>query len=467
MSACLADLGAVEAWEVGIARLGIAFYDKTGCVGEAMSTDCQDSRLLYSGPEPTLFDVFGGPGSIYLGHLVRISCWDGKSLALRPHRHGQVPKLDDILSFSLFQKIRRSLFRVMAPTSSEVRDAQVEPMRHHVGGLRHELRQLLLKLRRSVLPQLDKTSRRPKFLVRPSTDEPQILQPEPIMDSQPLTYQDLSPRDEHDESSSATEVESVLLNEKDREWHDVLLDPPANPRSASSLSARWRRHRWIINTGLILFNVVLSMVLLWKVAGAPSASLRQVGGDIIADRPPNFATKVIKWESDPSFVGGGLIADRPPNFATKVIKWESDPSFVPNNTAEFFEQQTVDKWQSLLPVNAHRGDGETFSTTSMTHQLHCLFMMGRVYAGVTERRTAELPADYHAHFLHCIDYIRQGIMCSGDVALEPHTPEDADDLGAKDGGWNGLHVCKDYGQVLEYLDEQIQEGGRTVLPIDD
>lgn len=66
-------------------------------------------------------------------------------------------------------------------------------------------------------------------------------------------------------------------------------------------------------------------------------------------------------------------------------------------------------------------------------------MMGRVYAGVTESRTAELPADYHAHFLHCIDYIRQGIMCSGDVALEPHTPEDADDLGAKDGGWNGLH----------------------------
>ncbi|KAG7111656.1 Oxidase ustYa like protein [Verticillium longisporum] len=231
------------------------------------------------------------------------------------------------------------------------------------------------------------------------------------MDSQPLTYQDLSPRDEHDESSSATEVESVLLNEKDREWHDVLLDPPANPRSASSLSARWRRHRWIINTGGTL----------------------------------SIITTV----------------------ATKVIKWESDPSFVPNNTAEFFEQQTVDKWQSLLPVNAHRGDGETFSTTSMTHQLHCLFMMGRVYAGVTESRTAELPADYHAHFLHCIDYIRQGIMCSGDVALEPHTAEDADDLGAKDGGWNGLHVCKDYGQVLEYLDEQIQEGGRTVLPIDD
>ncbi|KAH6696087.1 hypothetical protein EV126DRAFT_426940 [Verticillium dahliae] len=56
-----------------------------------MSTDCQDSRLLYSGPEPTLFDVFGGPGSIYLGHLVRISCWDGKSLALRTYDSDDVP----------------------------------------------------------------------------------------------------------------------------------------------------------------------------------------------------------------------------------------------------------------------------------------------------------------------------------------------------------------------------------------
>lgn len=95
--------------------------------------------------------------------------------------------------------------------------------------------------------------------------------------------------------------------------------------------------------------------------------------------------------------------------------------------------------------------------------------MGRVYAGVTNDRLEELPEDYHTHFLHCIDYIRQGIMCSADVALEPHSPAD-EDLGAKDGGWNGLHgkfpckacrarvrpdnltVCKDYSQVIEYLD---------------
>ena len=65
-----------------------------------------------------------------------------------------------------------------------------------------------------------------------------------------------------------------------------------------------------------------------------------------------------------------------------------------------------------LPRPIHDYVNHTVFTTSMTHQLHCLFMMGRVYAGVVHNDTSSLPADYHAHFLHCIDYIRQGVMCA-------------------------------------------------------
>jgi len=96
-------------------------------------------------------------------------------------------------------------------------------------------------------------------------------------------------------------------------------------------------------------------------------------------------------------------------------------------------------------------------------------MMGRIYAGMTSNMTQVLPHDYRSHFLHCIDYLRQAIMCAGDVALELHQPTDSDDLGPLDGGWNGRHgelacpscyngssnkfaVCKDYGQVISYLD---------------
>ena len=71
---------------------------------------------------------------------------------------------------------------------------------------------------------------------------------------------------------------------------------------------------------------------------------------------------------------------------------------------------------------------------------------------MSSNTTERLPRGYQAHFLHCIDYLRQAIMCSADLALEIHGPNDADDLGPLDGGWNGHHVCKDYRQVLGYLD---------------
>ena len=53
--------------------------------------------------------------------------------------------------------------------------------------------------------------------------------------------------------------------------------------------------------------------------------------------------------------------------------------------------------------------------------------------------TQNIPDDYHSHFFHCIDYLRQGIMCSADLALEAHDAMDPDDLGPLDGGWSGLH----------------------------
>ncbi|KAL5905973.1 hypothetical protein ACKVV1_010386 [Pyricularia oryzae] len=58
-------------------------------------------------------------------------------------------------------------------------------------------------------------------------------------------------------------------------------------------------------------------------------------------------------------------------------------------------------------------------------------------------------------------------MCAGDVAMEPHSPTDADDNGPGDGSWAGYHVCKDYSQVTNYIEGEIRDGVRTVLPIDD
>jgi hypothetical protein len=66
-------------------------------------------------------------------------------------------------------------------------------------------------------------------------------------------------------------------------------------------------------------------------------------------------------------------------------------------------------------------------------------MMSRIYAGLTNNMVDKLVPDYHTHDLHCIDYLRQGIMCSADLAMEPHEPTDPDDNGPGDGSWNGHH----------------------------
>lgn len=66
-------------------------------------------------------------------------------------------------------------------------------------------------------------------------------------------------------------------------------------------------------------------------------------------------------------------------------------------------------------------------------------MMARIYSNLERNTKEHLPGDYHSHYLHCVDYLRQGIMCSGDLAMEPHDQSDSDDNGPLDGSWNGHH----------------------------
>lgn len=71
-------------------------------------------------------------------------------------------------------------------------------------------------------------------------------------------------------------------------------------------------------------------------------------------------------------------------------------------------------------------------------------MMARIFSGMAMNNTQPIPADllpddWHFHFLHCVDYMRQSVMCSADLAMEPHEPDEADVTGPLDGGWNGHH----------------------------
>ncbi|PMD13292.1 hypothetical protein NA56DRAFT_585905 [Hyaloscypha hepaticicola] len=244
--------------------------------------------------------------------------------------------------------------------------------------------------------------------------------------------------DDQEGLAFSTDSNELLMGDE-KQWGSPLLETRRRMKRHRFTKA-FGPYRWLIDAFLLFIIAGLLLLLRGQSKASPSNSW-QIGGDS---------------------TGAGS------KIPTQIVKFESDMSFTPRNLSEFFTDQTLATWNKLMPAGTGHGpSNEPFSTTSMTHQLHCVFMMARIYSGVVSNVTSNLPDDYHSHFLHCIDYLRQGIMCSADLALEAHDAMDPEDFGPLDGGWNGLHVCKDYNQVISYLERQIVEGVRVVLPIDD
>lgn len=56
------------------------------------------------------------------------------------------------------------------------------------------------------------------------------------------------------------------------------------------------------------------------------------------------------------------------------------------------------------------------------------------------------------HFAHCFDYLRQGVMCAGDVSLEP--VEENEELDVRSGdGWGVTHQCRNYQRILDFAEK--------------
>lgn len=58
-----------------------------------------------------------------------------------------------------------------------------------------------------------------------------------------------------------------------------------------------------------------------------------------------------------------------------------------------------------------------------------------------------IPSKHHA--THCIEYLRQAVLCSGDLTLE--VPEYVDQKTWKGAtGWNTEHQCRDWSAINQF-----------------
>ncbi|KAF2805005.1 uncharacterized protein BDZ99DRAFT_425255 [Mytilinidion resinicola] len=235
-------------------------------------------------------------------------------------------------------------------------------------------------------------------------------------------------------SASSTEIEESLIGEKS-DWHP--------PRALTRRGRAWallRSNWWIVDTSLILIILVLVAESRWH-----------------------------GWQKQ-RYEFAGDVTGFAPRFSQQITKFGRDLSFVPENTSEFWSDAVQEKWLSIvpkglgyvhvehpaeydnLPTPIHDYTNMTVLTTSMPHQLHCLYNILAVYSAITSENPRELPTAMTFHLQHCFEYLRLSIMCCGDVALEGAETTFPEGFMGSD-GWDALHVCKDYGQIYEYLDQ--------------
>lgn len=87
----------------------------------------------------------------------------------------------------------------------------------------------------------------------------------------------------------------------------------------------------------------------------------------------------------------------------------------------------------------------------MFHQLHCLtrireiLLITKFAVNLTnaEKVVEDLVEPSMAHVYHCFDYIRQALMCAGDLTLE-WPREEKQVPGFAVDGWGVSHQCKSW-----------------------
>ncbi len=94
---------------------------------------------------------------------------------------------------------------------------------------------------------------------------------------------------------------------------------------------------------------------------------------------------------------------------------------------------------------------------SMMHELHCLRNMRAALGGARDRRRGP---DVQAHFTHCLQYLRQFVLCEPDLTLEPPDVLEWDFAGGVKVP-ESVHVCKDWEQVYGAMGASWEEWVRV------
>ncbi|KAK6601868.1 hypothetical protein H4I96_07209, partial [Botrytis cinerea] len=128
------------------------------------------------------------------------------------------------------------------------------------------------------------------------------------------------------------------------------------------------------------------------------------------------------------------------------------------NFAEAPSNLTNQRWDSFFPMNGgffeHPHVGPNHVVFAVFHQLHCLDGIHNAYWLVRNGSHSEGGHSKHAgysadtHIRHCLECLRQSIMCAADTTIEPAEKASEGKAGVR--GFGSQHTCKDFHQLVEW-----------------
>ena len=121
-------------------------------------------------------------------------------------------------------------------------------------------------------------------------------------------------------------------------------------------------------------------------------------------------------------------------------------------------------WDSLFPESKgfvwHEDISPEPSALVVYHNLHCLDSLRGMYYAALDGKLSKERSEHSQHLLesehirHCLDYIRQSIICSADTNLEPVDMEELKKTGdVKVTGWGFSRTCRDINNVRAWAEE--------------
>ncbi|KAJ7781728.1 hypothetical protein DFH07DRAFT_900915 [Mycena maculata] len=124
----------------------------------------------------------------------------------------------------------------------------------------------------------------------------------------------------------------------------------------------------------------------------------------------------------------------------------------------YYAPNETDEWHSQFPSGGgfvRLGPNYRLFGVSMFHQLHCLDKMRTAI-------TMEPPTEWEKwHTQHCLNYVRQMLLCAANVRLEPVKVSEE---GLKVDGLGVKHVCRDWSSLYELAEKNYETWPADIYP---